>query len=393
MKNTIIWSKFSISVSILLLLLAACTPASAPPATPTPAAPLPTSVPTSNIPFVRQAQDMPLTPQDDAWAKVVEAAKKEGKLTSYSFNFTGDIGVNISRAFKDRYGIQVDIITGRGAEFIQRLQTEKRTGQILADVSDNNGVNAGIMKQEGLTVGIAGELPALRDNNVWVADIYGIDPQDKHIITFNFNNYSPYVNTNIIKPGEEPKVWKDLLDPKWKGKMMAVNPTTSAGLLNLFLPLLREKVIDEEFLKALYKQDLRFSSATPEEAGMLARGERPLSLSGISVVYSQFITQGAPIRAAELSDGTSMAPVVVVAFKEAPHPNAARVFINWLMSPEGQTIWGKGASVASVRKDVTNFLAPAAQFIPKRPMILTKEDNLEATKLFQQQWLNKLWGR
>jgi len=386
-KKTLMWSKLfvPISASILLLLLAACTPAPAPPATPTSAAPLPTSIPTANIPS--------LSPQDAAWAKVVEAAKKEGKLTGYSFNFTGDIGVNISRAFKERYGIQVDIITGRGAEFIQRLQTEKRTGQILADVSDNNGVNAGIMKQEGLTVGIAGELPVLQDNNIWIADIYGIDPQDKHIITFNFNTYSLYVNTNIIKPGEEPKVWKDLLDPKWKGKMMAVNPTTSAGLLNLFLPVLREKVIDEEFLKALYKQDLRFSSATPEEAGMLARGERPVSLSGISVVYSQFVSQGAPIRAAELSDGTSMAPVVVVAFKEAPHPNAARVFINWLMSPEGQTIWGKGASVASVRKDVTNFLAPAAQFIPKRPMILTKEDNLEATKLFQQQWLNKLWGR
>ena len=379
---------------IMLTFLAACAPKTTPVTSPNPIVNTPTALaPTSTLSPVRQAQGEPPTSQDAAWAKVVEAAKKEGKLTIYSYNLTGDIGIAIGRAFKERYGIQIDIVTGRGAEFIQRLHAEQRMGGLVGDLNDGNPPNAKLMKEEGLTIGIADELPVLQERDVWVTDVLGLDPKDKQIISFVFATYSLYINTNLVKPGEEPKVWKDVLNPKWKSKMAAVNPTSSAGLLNSFGPLLMEKVIDEAFLKALYLQDLRFSFNLPDEAGILSRGERSISLSGINTVYSQFITQGASIRAIELSDGTVLTPTVMVAFKGAAHPNATKVFINWFLSPEGQTVWAKTAGVASIRKDVPNFLPEAARLTPKRPVITTSEDTEEAARLYKEQWLNKLWGR
>jgi len=298
----------------------------------------------------------------------------------------------ISRAFNERYGIHVDIITGKGAEFIQRLLTEKRIGGIVGDVIDNNPANVKLLKGEGLTTGIADELPVLRDKNIWVADILGLDPQDKHLLGFNFSTYGPWINTNLVKPGDEPKDWKDYLDPRWKGKMLATNPTTSAGLLNIFIPLLREKAIDEDYIKALYKQDIRFSSNYPDDAAMLSRGERSITFSATDSVYAQFIAQGAPIKSIE-RDNTVLTLTVVAAISGAPHPNAARLFANWFLSPEGQTVWAKAASVGSVRKDVTDFRPEAARIKVRNPIITTNEDTDLAAKLFQQQWLNKLWGR
>ena len=372
-------------VVLLAALFAACAPQ------PTPA----TLSPPSPVPIVSPAAKMvPLaSAEDPAWQKVVETAKREGKLTIYSYNFVGDIGLALSRAFKERYGINVEIITGRGAEFTERVKMEKRAGRLVADMHDGNATNAKTMKKEGLTVSIVGELPVLREKGIWVADISDIDPQDKHLITFNFTTYSPYVNTKLIKPGEEPRVWKDLLDPKWAGKMLLSDPAASPLTYQVFVSLMREKVIDEEFLKALYKQDLRFVINLPDEGGILSRAERHLSIQGLDTVYSRFIAEGAPIKAVELSDGTVLGVVVVVTFEGNPHPNAAKVFTNWLLSTEGQTVYAKAANVASVRKDVPNFLPEAARITPRRPIVLTSEDTDEAGKLFRDRWLVKLWGR
>ncbi|MBI4287420.1 MAG: extracellular solute-binding protein [Chloroflexi bacterium] len=373
---------------VLFLVLAACSPKTAPAP-----APNPQPGPAQSVPAARAPAAAPVSAEDAAWAKTLEAAKKEGKLTIYSYNFVGDIGLAMSRAFKDKYGITVDIVTGRGAEFLERLKTEKRVGNIVGDMTDGSALHLKNMKLDGLTVSVAGELPTLREKGVWVADIFGIDPNDKHVASFNFSIYTPWVNTNLVKPGEEPKTWKDYLDPKWKSKMVLTDFLVSGGAYQYFVPALREKVIDEEFLKALAKQDIRFSAALPDEGGLLARGERAISVRGVDIVFARFAAEGAPIKAIALTDGTVLSAVTTAALKGAPHPAAAKVFINWWLSQEGQSVYGKAASVTSVRKDVADFLPKAAQVTVTRPIILNNEYNEEATKLFREKWLAKLWGQ
>ena len=68
----------------------------------------------------------------------------------YSFNLVGDVGVSVTKAFKERYGITLDLITGRGAEFVERLKTERRMGRVVADAADGSALHLVIMKNEAL---------------------------------------------------------------------------------------------------------------------------------------------------------------------------------------------------------------------------------------------------
>ena len=381
--------KFLFSIALfsitILFIMSACAPNAIPtPSVTKPTTPAPATPPTSNL-------SLP-TSQDAAWNKIVEAAKKEGKLTTYSYNLVGDIGLAVSKTFKERYGLDLEIITGRGAEFIERLKTEKRMGKLVGDVSDGNPTFIRMMKKEELTTPTAKDLIVLRDKDVWVADIVS-DPKDGHLLTFTFSMVTTFVNTKLVKAGEEPKTWQELLSPKWKGNMILTDPSTSAGTYDTFVPLLREKIINADFLKALNGQDLRFSSALPDEAGVLSRGERSLSIRGAVTTYSSFVKQGAPIRAIALNDTAVLAPLLMASFEGSPHPNSARVFINWFLSAEGQTVYGKAAGISSIRKDVENFLPEGARVTLGRPIVLSAEDSDESAKLFRDRWLLKLWGR
>lgn len=369
----------------LLFILVACSSAASPAPTTTPQPGAPSSAPTPS--------SAALSPEDAAWAKVVEAAKKEGTLTIYSFNLVGDIGTAVSRAFKDKYGISPDIITGRGAEFLERLKTERRIGKLLADVNDGSSAFVKSMIKEGLTVSVAKELPVLREKGVWRVDPFSADPVDRHAAAMNFTIWSPWINVKQVKAGEEPRVWKDLLAPKWKGMMMLTDPTTSPGAQQYFVPLIREKVIDEDFLKAIYRQDIKIAGTLPDEGLTLSRGERVLSIRGSDSTYPRFVTEGAPIKAIDLEDGVIVTANPLLVALDGPHPNAAKLYYNWFLSKEGLRVWAGAASVASIRNDIGDFRPEAAQVSPRKPILLTDEDNETATRLFRERWLDKLWGR
>ena len=115
-----------IAVIMSAVLLASCAPKAAEvPAAARPAATAAAPTPVANV-------------EDVAWAKVVEAAKREGTLSIYSITLTGDVGIATARAFKDRYGVTVDVVSGRGAAFIERLKTEMRIGQVVGDVMESS---------------------------------------------------------------------------------------------------------------------------------------------------------------------------------------------------------------------------------------------------------------
>ena len=377
------------AVMVLLpIIFAACAPQTTPAPTPAKPAPAqPATVPASNLP--------PLTSQDAEWAKVIEAAKKEGTLTIYSFNLVGDVGISVSKAFKERYGINVDIITGRGAEFVERMKTERRMKNVVADVNDGSTTFAIQMKAEGLTVSVADQLPVLKEQNVWATNVFGNDPIDKHLVGLSLNYWSPWVNTKILAtPADMPQVWRDLLKPQWKGKMILTDPTTSAGPQQFFVPLMREKVIDEDYLKALYKQDLILSSSLQDEGRMLARGERSMSVRGSIATLAKFAQEGAPIKAIDMKDGIVqlISPVAAV-IAGSPHPNAARLFMDWFLSKEGQSVYTKTSGAPPIRSDVPDPTTEAARLTPQRPIIQTVEDNNVANQYYKDKWLDKLWGR
>lgn len=374
------------SVILLLLgLLVACAPKTAPTSpTQAPAAPAPVAAPPSNLP--------PPTSQDP-WSKIVEAAKKEGKVNPYSFTWVGDIGQVVAKAFKERYGITVNIVTGRGAEFAERIKTEKRLGQQVADMTEGSVGLIDNMRVEKLLASVSDDLPSLREKGVWAVEPTVIDPQDKANLTWRLLAYTPYINPKLVKPSETPQYWKDLLEPVWKGKLGMNDPRLTTSAYQMIVVLMDSKAWDEEYIRALYRQNPRFYVTGAEAFPALARGEINLVVDGADANAGRFALEGAPIQAIDMKDGILLTTASIAAISGGPNPNATRVFINWLLSPEGQSIAGKAQGNKMVRKDIPDFRPAPLQAQITKPLVITVKQLDKSTEMFREKWFDKLVGR
>lgn len=377
------WQITWLGITLVFVLLgAACAPQATLPPTPAPTiAPQPTRAPTA-------APAAP-GPQEQAVAKLVEAARKEGRVNVYSFALTGDIGLAIQRGFQDRYNIRTDIITGRGAEFVERIKTERRTGNVTGDLTDFSLVHATALKSAGATVSTS-DLPVFQEKDVWRINPFLSDPEG-HLLAYRNQHIGPYMNTNLVKPGEEPKSYKDFLNPRWEGKIVGPDPTFSGGSYQLLIPLLENNKLDLDTVKAI-GQRLKFVVGTRQVAEALSRGEFSLGLATTDLDVSSFLNEGAPIRALAMQEGIGVLISPVARIKDGPHPNAAKLFINWLLTKEGQTVYTKAASVAPMRKDVADARHPNMRVdVPISP-----EDHKMAektSKLFQEKYFISLWKK
>lgn len=373
-------------LSAILSIVAACTPqVTQPPATKAPTTPSQVTVPTSNLSST--------TSQDIAWQKIIDAAKKEGKVNAYSFNWVGDIGIAVSRAFKEKYGITLEVVTGRGAEFVERIKTEKRMGQIVGDVTEGSSLHTHNMRLEGLLTSVVDDVPVFREKNVWYVDVTAIDPQYKANLVWRILEYAPYINTRLVKKEDIPNVWKDLLDSKWKGKMSLTEPNISAGPYENIVVLMENKVWDEEYVKALYRQNLRYPLGLPDETLALARGDTQLIVRGTDASTGRYALEGAPIQAIDMKDGMVVSTASIGVVANGPNPNATRVFMNWIFGPEGISVAGKLLGNKMVRKDVPDFRPKAVQANITRPFVESIEQLDKATKMFRDKWFDKTVGR
>ncbi len=364
--------RWFISLSIVvLLLLAACAPKAAPvPSAPAPAAPAKAAVPASNLPAP--------TSQDAAWSKIVEAGQKEGQVNVYTWGWTGDVGLNIASAFEKSYGIKLNIITGRGAEFIERIKTETRMGNIVADVWEGASGHSENMKLAGLLDAIP-DLPATRNKGDFTADPFAFSPEG-YYFTENQFFLGLHVNTKLVKAGEEPKAWKDLLDPKWKGKIIFADPVVSISS-SYFAALIDKGLMTEEFLGKLGKQELMFDPSTPGVVSKLARGEGAVGYTSTNE-SSNVAKEGGPIKVIDTSDGIFANGLALGKVKGGPHPNASKVLINWILSQEGQDVYAKAKSVLTIRKDVKDYVFPAATLKPSNSVFIDTKYNDLVAKVF-----------
>ena len=374
------------TITILIILFSASVMACAPAASPgTPT--VPTPLKPSEQPTTRLASQPTAT--DIAWQKVLNSAKQEGKVTAYSYSMVGDVGLAVSRAFSQKYGISVDIITGRGAEMAERIRTEQVRKDVTADLMDANPTQLLNIKQAGGTVS-SSDILVLQDKLVWQVDPL-ISDSEGHILVHTFLNYSSFINTKLVPPAEEPTSLAELAQPKWKGKMITLDPTLSSGQYIFFGPLLRLKLIDQETVRAIGRNDVKFAVNSQEAATSLARGSYSLLVSTAEIAFAPMMKEGAPVKEIALKEGTVASGNAIAAIKGGPHPNAAKLFLNWLLSQEGQTVFLKAQSLSGPRNDVPDFRPPPAQIKPYRLVVLTAQDEAENARLFREQFLTKLW--
>ena len=360
-------------------MLISCAPKAAPP-------PTPTSTPAKATTVTSPAQ----APASSAWDKIVAEAKNEGKVTMYTFSLTGDIGQAIAQAFEAKYGIKIEYITGVGATLIERVKSEQAGKRFIADTLDTSTTLMAIAKTDGITEP-AGNLPTLLQQNVWLAHPR-LDEQG-HLIAFDTLYQTPYVNTTLVKSGDEPKSYLELLEPKWKGKMVTADPNTVPYLPRLYSVLVSRKILDEDFFRKLIKQDPKMAPSVRDDANILIRGEASLSVTAATTILNPFIAQGAPVKPIDVKEGAvlAMSPSIALV-KNAPHPNAARLLIDWLVTAEGQTTYQKARSNLSVRTDVQDFTPAGGRFKPSKIVASTIADEVEAARIQRERVVTKLMG-
>ncbi len=344
-----------ITILTVFSVLAACSPKPAPTPVPTPV-PAPVSVPTTNIPAPAS--------QDTAWAGVIEAARKEGRLVIYGATPFANAGREITAAFTARYGIPIDLLLLGGRQQVEKLKVEQSIKHQVADIVQTGVSSATEIVLAGLAESTADKLPALRDKSIYYVDpVYG--PQQQ-IIAFSITFLGMLANTNLVKP-DEIKSWNDILAPKFKGKIIMSDPRSTGNGLNLFSTLTYHKVLDYDYFRRLAAQQVDlWGGAQREMYLMVGRGEYSISFAAGSNDVAPIILEGAPLRVLTPLEGNTSQVEPVLMAKNAPHPNAARVFINWLLTPEGQEAYNKTVGAMPLRKDMPDFTPAKVKMTPTK---------------------------
>ncbi len=197
-------------------------------------------------------------------------------------------------------------------------------------------------------------LPEVVDQAKWFGGKHWwVDTDGTYVLGFTLFT-SPYVliNTELVKE-EELKSYRDLLNPKWKDKII-INDPSIAGTGARFFGVIGAKIMGYDFMREVAKQQPVITRDRRLQVESVARGKYPIGLGAESVSISEFRLAGAPIKDHMPVEGSGLVSGSgnLSLINRAPHPNAARVFINWFLTREGQTMWSKALLNPSARIDV-----------------------------------------
>jgi iron(III) transport system substrate-binding protein len=324
------------------LLLAACT--SAAPAQPTAAPVAPTVAASTSAPR-------------GEWDALVAAAKQEGKVV---------VETPVGEGY--RAGIQIFASTFPGIEaehqpfpdsatFLPRLDQERKAGIFSFDVAATTPIpTLQVIKPSGYLDPLRPVLvhTEVLDDKAWFGGFEGrwADSTKSHVFRHLLNvTRSLYINTDLIKE-DEIKTLDDLLDPRWKGKI--VTSDVAQGYIYSPFTIIREQKGEEWMRRFFVDQQPQMVRDRRQAIEVLVRGGAPIGFGLHPLVMKDFKSQGLAnhIKNPEVPGTVYSGGDIVALFNRAPHPNAAKLFINWLLTKDGQTAWSSKNEINSARTDV-----------------------------------------
>ncbi len=335
---------------------------------------------------VKSTTPAPANSWQQEWERILAEARKEGKVAIYTYY--GSTVVNeFRKAFKEKYGLELEFVSGNADAILVKLENERRAGILISDLFINGGTFTTRARDREFLDPIKPILllPEVIDNKAWFEGHHRyVDREGIYGVAFSlYPSFQLMRNTDIVKSNEVVS-FRDVLDPKWKGKLVMLDPSAS-GPSNYWFSWMVEKVTGLDYMRALVKQEPVITRNDRLLWEWVAHGKYPVGISGRSDMYVEFAGVGAPVEPIWPREGTywSGGSNVVSLTDKAPHPNAAKVFINWLLTKEGQTIVSKVTGKQSGRLDVpTDFLDPYAVRDPSKPYFI----------LDQEEFLSKLDG-
>lgn len=296
----------------------------------------------------------------EEWEKTLKAAQREGKLVVYTSSGV-ETRVQLNQSFDKKFGIYTEYLSARGPELTTKLTQERRAGLYLADVYLNGTYSSMVdMKPAGMFDPLDNvlSLPEVINSQLWYGGkLNWIDPEHYQVAILADFTYPLVINTDLVKP-EDVKSYNDLLKPKFSGKILLNDPTVAGSGASL-VSALGWEIMNLNWLRQLADQKPEIVRDYRLSAEWVARGKYHIGIGLKSDIILQFIQSGTPLKEIMPVEGSyiTAGPGAVSLMNRAPHPNAAKVYINWILSREGATVFSKLNGAQSARLDVpTDFL-------------------------------------
>src|SRR5215831_17476930 len=294
----------------------------------------------------------------DEWKKTVEAAKKEAKIVAGGPP-NAVLRKQYKETFEQKFGIEMELISAPGPQNAGKAASEFKAGVRYFDVLHGGSGTLESLMNENMLAPFAEYmvLPDVKDPRQWWGGHMWEDNVKNNRFIYSFSadfSVPPFFNADLLKPGDINS-YDDLLNPKWKGKIGLFEPRIPSAGQGLWGFLM--KIKGKEFLQQL--------------AVGLAKGTLVIALGLSQRFVDPYIKANLPIKVlSTIKEGISGSNGfgTVAVMRNAPHPDAAKVYINWLLSKEGQELYSRALTQGTRRLDVdikwlAKFNTPAAKDI------------------------------
>jgi iron(III) transport system substrate-binding protein len=255
---------------------------------------------------------------------LVKAAQAEGQVMLYSSEDESTQRATLA-AFEKKYGIKGSFIRFPTGPLMQRFNTEHDGGKVQADV-----------------VSVSSPIPfeSLADRFVQLTPqaVPNVAHWPKAAVKPTYLNHTMDIvalvyNTEQLKPDEVPKTWSDLANPKWKGKFLLTDPQVADNYMGWLDAVERSQGI--ELLRKIATQNYKVTQSGASGVQMVAAGAYLFNAPTFTAFSRSLIEKKAPIAIQYLREPTVISARSLGIAAKAPHPNAARLLVHWLLSEEG----------------------------------------------------------
>jgi iron(III) transport system substrate-binding protein len=274
----------------------------------------------------------------------LEAAKKEGKVVWYT-SLALSSSEKVAKLFETAYpGVKVEVQRTGSQRILQRMMQELSSNIRNVDVVHTS--DAGhyvLLKEKKLLMQYA---PA-------GIEAFGAGFKDRDGYHFGLRATVTVIayNTRAVPAAEAPRTWKDLLDPKWRGKLVTAHPGYSGVIATHVLALVHLHGWD--YFKALAQNKPMLVQSAVDPSGVVASGERPVAVDGGDYTFYQVKKKGNPVEIVYPKEGVPLvvSPSAITSF--APHPNAAKLFTDFIFSRDMQQVLADTEGLYSGNPQVT----------------------------------------
>jgi iron(III) transport system substrate-binding protein len=308
----------------------------------------------------------------DREAKMLAAARKEGQVVMYTSLNLKD-SVPITEAFEKKTGVKVELWRASSEKVLQRAVTEARAGRFACDVIETNGPEMEACYREKLL------------DEFWSPHFTDLPPaaipKHRHWIADRFNFFTIGYNTDLVKPEEVPDKYEDLVHPRWVGRV-GIEGSDVDWFGAVVKSMGEEKGM--AFFRKLAASKPQIRTGHTLMAELVASGEIPLAATIYNHNIERLIVKGAPVKWKAITP-TFGRPNAIGVAAQAPHPHAALLFADFMLSKEGQTLIKKRNRVPSSTAVDTPLNKFPFQMIDP---VITLDEDAKWEKLWSELFLN-----